>query len=648
MRRIPSTGDTRAARRAGKNVAHMEMPRPASTPKRKRDGRDAQRRHVRKEQLLHRSHQGPGSRQSHGQPQQRADGAQQQTFPEQQLRDLAAHGADGTQDTQLAAALGDVHQKRVEDDEPRGQQRVRAADVQPQLRRQHPVLHHLRADLGAAYDHARRQQRNHGVLHVGLIDALFQQHVQGIDAVPQAEQLLRPLQPQPDGPTLDGRRHASRRDQAGDLQSPHAAAGEDLDHIARLDARPAHEVRVQHGAVFLLQRLALDMIEIVNHGVTPRIDAQNGRIDPQLAEVQRRGTLHERRGGPHAGELLDRLAQRLRARAAALGDNLHRRAAGHRRVHVAIRLVRGVGGRRHRHDAGHAYHHAEHGEQGPARAHPYLPQAEQTQQAGCCAKGAHIAARRMGVILAGSSRPSRTWTMLSACAATCPSCVTITIVCRRSRTSRRSRSTTCWPASLSRLPVGSSASSKAGWITKAPCHRHALLLAAGQLTGQVRLTMLHVHQRQRGRPALAGFAWRDAIQQQRQRHVLGRRERGEQVEVLKHKAHAAAADQCPLVVVQLRQVPAFQQDLPAGGLFHARQQVQQRALAGAGGSHDGQELALMHGQIDAAQRLDPRVPLSVGLRQLAGFQNTTHQIWSAAISHRFGFGSRRGDPPIRP
>ena len=79
-----------------------------------------------------------------------------------------------------------------------------------------------------------------------------------------------------------------------------------------------------------------------------------------------------------------------------------------------------------------------------------------------------------------TSRPSRTWTWRSAPAATSASWVMRTIVRPVAWSSRRMPDD-LGAAGVSRLPVGSSARSSAGSVTRARAIADPLLLAAGQL-----------------------------------------------------------------------------------------------------------------------------------------------------------------------
>ena len=90
----------------------------------------------------------------------------------------------------------------------------------------------------------------------------------------------------------------------------------------------------------------------------------------------------------------------------------------------------------------------------------------------------------------------------------------------------------------------------------------------------------------------------------RQQNIFFGRQRGQQMVGLKNEADFAAAQQRHAVLVQAGDVLAIQNDLAGGGRVEAGQKSQQRALAAARWSHDGDELAALNFQIDATQNVD--------------------------------------------
>src|SRR5262245_9423444 len=124
--------------------------------------------------------------------------------------------------------------------------------------------------------------------------------------------------------------------------------------------------------------------------------------------------------------------------------------------------------------------------------------------------------------------------------------VTSTIVMPSSRFRRWNSARISMLVRVSRLPVGSSASSSSGRLINARA-RHALLLAARELARRVLLAALEPHGAQRRARALALLGRRDAAIHERQLDVLECAGARHQVEALEHEADLAIADRRPLV-----------------------------------------------------------------------------------------------------
>src|SRR5262249_40681493 len=75
----------------------------------------------------------------------------------------------------------------------------------------------------------------------------------------------------------------------------------------------------------------------------------------------------------------------------------------------------------------------------------------------------------------------------------------------------------------------------------------------------------------------------------------------EELDVLKGAGDAAAGD---LVRRRAGDVLVLEDDAPRRALVDAAHQVEDRALAGAVGADDGEDLALLHLEADAVDRLD--------------------------------------------
>jgi hypothetical protein len=137
-----------------------------------------------------------------------------------------------------------------------------------------------------------------------------------------------------------------------------------------------------------------------------------------------------------------------------------------------------------------------------------------------------------------------------------------------------------------------------------PGDRHALLLSARHLVGETRGEGADAHLVEGGPRRAPGHAAADAVQLERQRHVLERRQGGQQVEVLEDVADAAPPDGGDLRGRQRREVAVLDEH-PAGrrGVQSAGD-VQQGGLARARRPHQEHELALADLEGSVLQRDD--------------------------------------------
>jgi hypothetical protein len=97
-----------------------------------------------------------------------------------------------------------------------------------------------------------------------------------------------------------------------------------------------------------------------------------------------------------------------------------------------------------------------------------------------------------------------------------------------------------------------------------------------------------------------------------ERHVVVHRHVGEQRAELEQHTHLAAHCIQP-VLVQFMQYLPVHLDMPAGRLERAADMPQQRGLAAAAQAHDGDQLALREGHVDALQHR----PLVIGKIKVA-------------------------------
>ena len=124
-----------------------------------------------------------------------------------------------------------------------------------------------------------------------------------------------------------------------------------------------------------------------------------------------------------------------------------------------------------------------------------------------------------------------------------------------------------------------------------PGDRHPLLFTPGQLAGEPAPDGSQAKRVQQAAGAGHRRFRPDAVQFQRERHVLGGGQRREQVGLLEDEADLPPQRLGEPGLVQAGQVAAGQQD-PAGGRpVQPARQPQQGRLARTAGPHDGHELA---------------------------------------------------------
>ena len=89
---------------------------------------------------------------------------------------------------------------------------------------------------------------------------------------------------------------------------------------------------------------------------------------------------------------------------------------------------------------------------------------------------------------------------------------------------------------------------------------------------------------------------------QGQHDVLQGRQRRQQVELLKDKADHLLPDAGQLAAGQRRHLHVVNEHCAFGGPIQTAQQIEQRTLAAARATHNGEELALFNDQVHAPQR----------------------------------------------
>src|SRR5690606_32634965 len=136
----------------------------------------------------------------------------------------------------------------------------------------------------------------------------------------------------------------------------------------------------------------------------------------------------------------------------------------------------------------------------------------------------------------------------------------------------------------------------------------ALLLAAGKLARPVVESMTEPHPLQ----DLARCALRPPpffpADEERHHRVLQRGEIRQQVMGLEDEADGVVAKPRQLRLVPPKERLPLEEDLPCAGLVQSAEDVQERALSGAGLAEERHHLALVQRQVESTQDLDP--PLS--------------------------------------
>ena len=97
----------------------------------------------------------------------------------------------------------------------------------------------------------------------------------------------------------------------------------------------------------------------------------------------------------------------------------------------------------------------------------------------------------------------------------------------------------------------------------------------------------------------------------------------QQIELLKHKTQVVTAKRRDLRLPDTGQLLPGQNHTACGGLIQRGQNIQQRGLAGAGLTHDGHILAVLHGEIHVFQcfHFVPAKTGCIDLLQAGHFQN---------------------------
>ncbi len=112
-----------------------------------------------------------------------------------------------------------------------------------------------------------------------------------------------------------------------------------------------------------------------------------------------------------------------------------------------------------------------------------------------------------------------------------------------------------------------------------------------------------------------------AVNQERQRDVLFRREGRHEVVELKNETDLAPSDKRQLVILQQGKTLIAEFHFALGRLIEPAEQVEERGLARAARPHDRDEFAGIDGQVHPVERVHRHLAEPILLAQRLGFQN---------------------------
>src|SRR5207237_9166820 len=142
--------------------------------------------------------------------------------------------------------------------------------------------------------------------------------------------------------------------------------------------------------------------------------------------------------------------------------------------------------------------------------------------------------------------------------------------------------------------------------------RPALLLATRELAGLMSRPVAEGHRPERGQCSPLASVAHPRVDEGHL-DVVERAGARDQVERLEDEPDLAVSDDCQLVFVELADVHPVEEVAAAGWQVQAADDVHEGALARAGGTHDGDELAVLDAEVDPLQGLHPHVAHPVDL-----------------------------------
>src|SRR5579859_5285321 len=118
-----------------------------------------------------------------------------------------------------------------------------------------------------------------------------------------------------------------------------------------------------------------------------------------------------------------------------------------------------------------------------------------------------------------------------------------------------------------------------GIVCQSASNSHALLLASGQFGRQVLKAMRETHQFQELACPVTRILVKAGPKHNREFHIFLRRQRTDQIEMLKHKSDGSVSHYCQRLLSHAGDVLFVDQDLAAGDIFQSAQARKKGALS---------------------------------------------------------------------
>ena len=157
---------------------------------------------------------------------------------------------------------------------------------------------------------------------------------------------------------------------------------------------------------------------------------------------------------------------------------------------------------------------------------------------------------------------------------------------------------------------------------------HTLHLTAGHFAGALLQLIAKPHGFQCFRGASAAFCFADTAQAQGDLHILQHALVGDQIVALKHKTDGVIAIAIPVPVLKTLGRAAVDDQIAAGILIQATNDVQHGGLAAAGGAQNGYKFILAELQVDAAQGMDRGIAGRIIFYDMFQFQHDGYPLLS--------------------